>query len=106
MGAKSNDYTLGNPTDSTIELYSPAGRGGGLSQYLPSSYLLKPKGTVTVQPLTAKTGFREFEQQREHAERGFPTIATEENADDEPDGSTLNSKDIINGHGVKVRLFS
>eukprot|EP01018_Ginkgo_biloba_P038030 Gb_27516 [translate_table: standard] len=56
---------------------------------------------VTVQPLTAKTGFREFEQQREHAERGFPTIATEENADDEPDGSTLNSKDIINGHGVK-----
>ncbi|KAJ8772248.1 hypothetical protein K2173_027425 [Erythroxylum novogranatense] len=48
---------------------------------------------VTVQLLTSKTGFREFEQQREHRERGF---LTDQNSPDESSGGKeLSSEDII-----------
>ncbi|KAH9295197.1 hypothetical protein KI387_038785, partial [Taxus chinensis] len=52
---------------------------------------------VTVQLLTAKTGFREFEQQRELTERGLHI------GDDELDGNALAAEEKIDGHGVKEK---
>lgn len=53
---------------------------------------------VTVQPLTAKTGFREFEQQREITERG---IRISQTVDDEPDGNALATEEKVYGDDVK-----
>ncbi|XP_057864383.2 uncharacterized protein LOC131072267 isoform X2 [Cryptomeria japonica] len=52
---------------------------------------------VTIQLLTAKTGFREFEQQRELTERGLRI------GDDEHDGSALASEEKIDGLGIKEK---
>ncbi|KAL3340027.1 hypothetical protein AABB24_028573 [Solanum stoloniferum] len=55
---------------------------------------------VTVQLLTSKTGFREFEQQREHRERG---LQSGENKNDDPvTGKVLFSGEIGHDHIDKV----
>lgn len=53
---------------------------------------------VTVQPLTSKTGFREFEQQRDITERGFRIPQA---VDDEPHRDALATEENVDGHDVK-----
>ncbi|KAF5746825.1 hypothetical protein HS088_TW06G01000 [Tripterygium wilfordii] len=57
---------------------------------------------VTVQLLTSKTGFREFEQQRELRERGLQS-ATDQNSPPESSGGKLSpSEEAVNGQEDKV----
>ncbi|CAK7347083.1 unnamed protein product [Dovyalis caffra] len=57
---------------------------------------------VTVQLLTSKTGFREFEQQRELRERG---LQTDQNSPDESSGGKVSSSEgIINDQIDKVNI--
>ncbi|KAJ7006496.1 sporulation-specific protein 15-like [Populus alba x Populus x berolinensis] len=57
---------------------------------------------VTVQLLTSKTGFREFEQQREHRERG---LQTNQNSPNESSGGKVSSSEEINNDQIdKVNI--
>ncbi|KAG6602046.1 hypothetical protein SDJN03_07279, partial [Cucurbita argyrosperma subsp. sororia] len=57
---------------------------------------------VTVQLLTSKTGFREFEQQRELRERGLPTFSDQNSHGESPSGKVSLSDDSVNNHSNKV----
>ncbi|XP_038875184.1 uncharacterized protein PFB0145c isoform X2 [Benincasa hispida] len=57
---------------------------------------------VTVQLLTSKTGFREFEQQRELRERGLQTFSDQNSHGESPSGKMSPSKDSVNNHSNKV----
>ncbi|KAK8538743.1 hypothetical protein V6N13_009124 [Hibiscus sabdariffa] len=57
---------------------------------------------VTVQLLTSKTGFREFEQQRELRERGLQVGPDQNGPDQSSSGKVSVSEDILNSHMVKV----
>ncbi|XP_043720560.1 uncharacterized protein LOC122668074 [Telopea speciosissima] len=60
---------------------------------------------VTVQLLTSKTGFREFEQQRKLREKGFQML-TKQNIHDEPVQKLLASTEMANDQVDKVlQLF-
>ncbi|KAE8728297.1 F-box and Leucine Rich Repeat domains containing protein, putative isoform 3 [Hibiscus syriacus] len=60
---------------------------------------------VTVQLLTSKTGFREFEQQRELRERGLQ-VGSDENGPDRSSSLKVSvSEDILNNYTVKVQSF-
>ncbi|XVF36782.1 hypothetical protein REPUB_Repub19eG0088100 [Reevesia pubescens] len=56
---------------------------------------------VTVQLLTSKTGFREFEQQRELRERGLQ-VGPDQNGPDQSSGKVSVSEEIVNSHMDKV----
>ncbi|TYH65372.1 hypothetical protein ES332_D06G051400v1 [Gossypium tomentosum] len=57
---------------------------------------------VTVQLLTSKTGFREFEQQRELRERGLQVGSDQNGPDQSSSGKVSVSEDIVNSNTVKV----
>lgn len=57
---------------------------------------------VTVQLLTSKTGFREFEQQRELRERGLQTNTGQNRRDGSSGGKALSSEETVNEHMDKV----
>ncbi|XP_039003425.1 LOW QUALITY PROTEIN: GRIP and coiled-coil domain-containing protein 2-like [Hibiscus syriacus] len=57
---------------------------------------------VTVQLLTSKTGFREFEQQRELREIGLQVGPDQNGPDQSSSGKVSVSEDILNIHTVKV----
>ncbi|XP_008460500.2 uncharacterized protein LOC103499300 [Cucumis melo] len=57
---------------------------------------------VTVQLLTSKTGFREFEQQRELRERGLQTFSDQNSHGESPSEKMSPSKDSMNIHSNKV----
>ncbi|XVE60425.1 hypothetical protein DITRI_Ditri05aG0127600 [Diplodiscus trichospermus] len=57
---------------------------------------------VTVQLLTSKTGFREFEQQRELRERGLQVGPDQNGPDQSSSGKVSVSEEIINSHTDKV----
>ncbi|XVE95362.1 hypothetical protein REPUB_Repub02eG0090400 [Reevesia pubescens] len=56
---------------------------------------------VTVQLLTSKTGFREFEQQRELRERGF-LAGPDQNGPDQSSAKVSVSEEIVSSHMDKV----
>ncbi|XWS23847.1 hypothetical protein CRYUN_Cryun28dG0050200 [Craigia yunnanensis] len=57
---------------------------------------------VTVQLLTSKTGFREFEQQRELRERGLQAGPDQNGPDQSSSGKVSVSEEIVNSHMDKV----
>ncbi|XP_022768285.1 myosin-9-like isoform X2 [Durio zibethinus] len=57
---------------------------------------------VTVQLLTSKTGFREFEQQRELRERGLPAGPDHNGPDQSSSGKVSVSEEIIYSHTDKI----
>ncbi|KAG6579019.1 hypothetical protein SDJN03_23467, partial [Cucurbita argyrosperma subsp. sororia] len=57
---------------------------------------------VTVQLLTSKTGFREFEQQRELRERGLQTFSDQNSHGESPSGKVSLTDDSVNNHSNKV----
>ncbi|OMO85758.1 hypothetical protein CCACVL1_10013 [Corchorus capsularis] len=57
---------------------------------------------VTVQLLTSKTGFREFEQQRELRERGLQAGSDQNGPDQSSSGRVSVSEEIVNSHMDKV----
>ncbi|XWS21552.1 hypothetical protein CRYUN_Cryun30bG0064000 [Craigia yunnanensis] len=57
---------------------------------------------VTVQLLTSRTGFREFEQQREVRERGLQAGPEQNGPDQSSPGKVLVSEEIVNSHVDKV----
>ncbi|KAI4337739.1 hypothetical protein L6164_016117 [Bauhinia variegata] len=57
---------------------------------------------VTVQLLTSKTGFREFEQQRELRERGLQTTSDQGTLDESADSKESSSDQNVNNHVNKV----
>ncbi|XWS25241.1 hypothetical protein CRYUN_Cryun27aG0052500 [Craigia yunnanensis] len=60
---------------------------------------------VTVQLLTSKTGFREFEQQRELRERGLQ-VGPDQNGPTQPSSGKVSvSEEIVNSHMDKVQSF-
>ncbi|KAI9107090.1 hypothetical protein K1719_022618 [Acacia pycnantha] len=57
---------------------------------------------VTVQLLTSKTGFREFEQQRELREKGLPTNSDQGTQDESADSMESSPDQNVNNHINKV----
>ncbi|KAE9609018.1 hypothetical protein Lal_00020035 [Lupinus albus] len=57
---------------------------------------------VTVQLLTSKTGFREFEQQRELREKGLQTFSDQGTHDESPDSKESSPDQNVNRHINKV----
>ncbi|KAF7829900.1 restin-like protein [Senna tora] len=57
---------------------------------------------VTVQLLTSKTGFREFEQQRELRERGLQTTSDQGTHDDPIDSKESSPDQNVNNHIIKA----
>ncbi|XP_047340825.1 interaptin-like [Impatiens glandulifera] len=58
---------------------------------------------VTVQLLTSKTGFREFEQQREQREKGFST-GTDQNKNGESGSGNMLSPEVLSNDQVDIKV--
>ncbi|KAM7514618.1 hypothetical protein LguiA_004201 [Lonicera macranthoides] len=109
FGVKSNTYENRGSSRSSILGEAIINLADYVDALKPSSVALPLQGCnsgtilhVTVQLLTSKTGFREFEQQRELREGGLPMGSNLNSHDETGSGKISSPEEIANDHLDKV----